>query len=373
MKIIQLITRRQLRGAEVFALQLAQGLRQRGEDASLVALYGPADPPLSASGVQVIDISGGDDSGLRVARLRRLAGVLRRSQPDVVQANGSDTLKYSVLSKRLFRLPFPIVYRNIGMASDWLRGPVHRATNRWLLAGTDHIAAVSEATRIDLAACHSLDECRLTTIPVGTVVPARVDRPRARRLLAEAAPVSSAAHVVVNVGSLTPEKNPRGLLRAFGRVAEAGLNVHLVLIGDGPLRADLQGVAAQPPLAGRVHFLGARQDVAELLPAADVFVSFSHTEGLPGVLLEAGAHGIAAVAADVGAVSEVVVDGRTGLLVGPGDEAALARGICRLLTDHSLRTAMGEMARNHVRERYDLEVVVDTFIALYRRIGRRAA
>ena len=114
-----------------------------------------------------------------------------------------------------------------------------------------------------------------------------------------------------------------------------------MLVGLGPLEDDLRALAVELGIGDRVRFPGSRDDVFALLPAFDAFVLSSRFEGLPIALLEAMATGVAPVATRVGGIPEVVTDGRDGLLVEPGDPAALAGALDRILGDDALRDRLG--------------------------------
>lgn len=397
LRIAQVVTRRQLRGAEVFAGQLAQDLAARGHAVVLAALYGPGEPPLEPEGVEITDLTRGLGShrsrGLSPGLVGSTAAFLRTWRPDVIQANGSDTLKYLVLARLLARSRTPLVYRNISLASAWLRGPAHRSWNRWLARRVEAVAAVSAASARDYREVHRLPPERIETIPIGTPVPERVDREGARRRLTEVRAEHAGDHpaeppgglpaggpgtleagalrgqVLLHAGSFTPEKDHAGLLRAFARVAERHPEARLVLAGDGPLRGEVEALAGSLGLGGRVLFLGARSDLAEWMAGADLLVLSSRIEGVPGVVLEAAARGLPVVATAVGSVPDAVGDGTTGLLVPPGDPEALAGALERLLADGELRSRMGAAGREHVRKHFALDGIVTRFEELYRRLA----
>ena len=157
------------------------------------------------------------------------------------------------------------------------------------------------------------------------------------------------AEVVGYLGSLTPEKQVGAAIAAVTGVP----GVRLLVAGSGPQRAALEAQAARDA-PGRVHFVGALPDGAAVVAAADAVILSSRTEGMPGALIEAGLAGRPAVAFDVGAVSEVVVDGETGVLVAPDDMPGLA-GSIRLVLDHA--AVMGEAARERCLARFEIGVV----------------
>ena len=163
-------------------------------------------------------------------------------------------------------------------------------------------------------------------------------RPRAQvRAELEVAPD---APLVVTVANLRATKDHRTLLAAAREAHDVRPDVHFLLVGDGPLRAELEALAADLGLAGVVHFLGTRDDVADLLAAADVFVLSSRHEGLPIAMLEAMAAGLPSVLTAVGGIPDVVAGGRAARLVSPGDPPSLATSIVELVGDDPLRRAM---------------------------------
>src|SRR5687768_10410933 len=109
MRIIQIVTRRQRRGAEVFATQLSDGLASRGHEVFVIGLYPPPKDVLVPSGASAFDLTSVGRGRLSASRIRELAALLKRHKPDLVQANGSDTLKYAVLARMLLRAEWPLV------------------------------------------------------------------------------------------------------------------------------------------------------------------------------------------------------------------------------------------------------------------------
>jgi glycosyltransferase involved in cell wall biosynthesis len=164
--------------------------------------------------------------------------------------------------------------------------------------------------------------------------------------------------VVGTVGNLTPQKDHAGLLSAIGRVRRRFPDVTLLVIGTGPLDAPLRAIVRDHGLEANVRFLGARTDVAELLPAFDLFVLSSRFEGLPIALLEAMASHVACVATHVGGVPEAIVDGRDGRLVPPGDPAALAAAVEALLLNPAARQALGAAGATRVEQEFSIDRAV---------------
>jgi glycosyltransferase involved in cell wall biosynthesis len=160
--------------------------------------------------------------------------------------------------------------------------------------------------------------------------------------------------VVGTVGRLDFQKAPTDMLDAFKRLPHA---VHFVWIGGGPLHDKVARAVASSGLGDRFHLLGERRDVAALLPALDVFAMASLYEGLPCSVVEAMTCGIPVVATAVNAVPEVVVPGRTGLLVPPARPEQLARAIQHLLDRPDLGGRMASAARSNLGDRFDTNVL----------------
>jgi glycosyltransferase involved in cell wall biosynthesis len=174
------------------------------------------------------------------------------------------------------------------------------------------------------------------------------------------------AVVIGTVGNFTRKKDHATLLKATAHIAERHDELHLVLIGSGPLEDELRHSSRELGLTDRVLFAGSRDDVADLMPAFDVFALSSRNEGLPIALLEAMGSGIPCVATAVGGVPEVVTDGREGLLVRPEDPVALAEALSTMLSDADVREQAGTRGAWTARC-FDLTQAAQRTEDLYRR------
>jgi glycosyltransferase involved in cell wall biosynthesis len=365
MRILQLVTARQRRGAEVFATQLADALAARGHEVVVLGLFPPPESPLTPALAAADDLATASNGRFDLARLHGVTSAVQRLRPDIVQANGSQTLKYSAFTRRLSRHRFPLVYRNISIASQWVRGPAHRLWGQWLAGVLDHVSSVSEASSADFGETYRVPAERRSVIHRGILIPATIDATAARHELARRAGTSAQARLLVHVGSFSEEKNHLWLVGAFRRIRATAPDAHLVLIGDGPLRTEVEDRVARLGLQGRVHLLGVRPDAAQLVAGADVFVLPSRIEGIPGVVLEAGAQAVTAVATDVGGMREAIRDGESGLLVPSGDEDGFVAAVLALLADPDRRRRMGYAARAHVQERFSMDATAAAFERLY--------
>ncbi len=172
---------------------------------------------------------------------------------------------------------------------------------------------------------------------------------------------------IVFTGRLHPQKNLDLLLDAWSDVAPEVPGT-LVLVGDGPDREALESQARARGIADRVVFVGPVPDPAEYLRAADLFALPSVAEGMSNSLLEAMATALPCLASDIGGNTDLITSGRTGLLIAPGDRSAWASALKTSLTDLDASRAMGRAARSRIEAEFALPVVVDRYLALYRRL-----
>jgi glycosyltransferase involved in cell wall biosynthesis len=180
--------------------------------------------------------------------------------------------------------------------------------------------------------------------------------------------------VVGAISRLAWKKGVRYLLDAVPLLLESLPDARVVIVGDGPLRQDLEAQARSLGIEERVTFLGSRRDVLSVLPAFDVFALPSVIEGMSNALLEAMAAGRPIVATDVGGNSEVVVDGETGLLVPAADPGQMAGAILKLLQAPEMAQEMGAAGRRRVTLQYRVEVMARRIEELYESLlARRAA
>ena len=172
--------------------------------------------------------------------------------------------------------------------------------------------------------------------------------------------------IVGTVGRLDPAKDHRTLVTAFRSIVSAFPEAVLVIVGEGPMRPELESYVKQQGLGESVRFLGERFDVPSLLPGMDVFVLSSVNEGLPLALLEAMACARPVVATDVGGVAGVLDKRRAGVLVAPDDVDGIAKAVIGLLRDPMGAARMGAEGRKIVEERYDLASTITAYLALCR-------
>ena len=184
------------------------------------------------------------------------------------------------------------------------------------------------------------------------------------------APFAAPGHWLVGtVGRMQTVKHQPLLARAFVRALQIQPalreRLRLVLVGDGPLRAECQAVLADAGVADLAWLPGERADVPDLMRGLNAFVLPSLAEGISNTILEAMASGLPVLASAVGGNPELVADGRTGLLVPPDDVEAIAQGLLRLATDPATAQAMGRAGRAEAERRFSLDTMVAAYLRQY--------
>jgi glycosyltransferase involved in cell wall biosynthesis len=342
---------------------LSRHLVARGHRVSIAALAagGEVLDELESEGFQVFPpVASHGVGGLwsAAARLRVLA---REHGVDVVHTHDVRSL-VEVATSRLLAKAFAHVhtfhfgnYPHLGATPLWLERLCARAPDRLIAVGHNQMHAVSRALW--------LPPRRLSTIWNGVDAPHAVQPLRA----------PNAVPVIASVSAFFEQKGLPVLIRAAHHLRQRGRPFQLRLVGDGPLRRDLEGLVETLELSDVVTFAGWRPDAARtVLPEADIFVQSSNWEAMSIVLLEAMAARRAIVATSVGENPLVIDDGRTGLLVPPGRPDALADALSRLLQDPALRQRLATAAEDDYRERFTADVMARGYEGLYAECAPRA-
>ncbi|MBJ8344001.1 glycosyltransferase [Antrihabitans sp. YC2-6] len=281
---------------------------------------------------------------------------MRKFAPDIILTRGYNAEMLGRIAARIARVPHSVVWvHNCGDTEP--RGRVRTLADRLLDRRTSAYFGVAKAQLSYMVEDLGYDENKITIIYNG-VEPERFDPTDDRSAVADLG-IGESDRVVGILAALRPEKDHANFLHAARAVADAVPNAKFLIIGDGPMRPEIEELRAELNLADRAILTGSRSDVAQLLRAIDVFVLSSYSvECFPMALLEAMASGRPAVCTAVGGVPEMITEGTTGHLVPAHDSAALADRLVPILSDQALRQRMGAAARARVEEEFSLRVSV---------------
>lgn len=313
---------------------LEQLLRDADEEAVVVAPTGDGLAPIA----ELAELRAFDPALGTAGRFRMLVRELRRARPRLVHV--VDVWPLAFLAARVAGVPRVVVTHHTPALprSDNAVGRV-----LWRLGW---------ATRPDVIYTSAAD--RAADGRTGVVIPLGIDL---QRFEVDRRP----GRIVGTVARLVEQKGIDTLIAAAPAVLESHPDVRFVVVGDGPLRPELERLAQGMP----VEFVGARDDVPEQLARFDVFALPTRFEGLCLAVIEAQAAGVPVVATPVGGIVETVVDGETGLLVPVDDPDALAAAVRRLLDEPALAARLADEARRRARSRFSVEGMVAATRRLY--------
>ncbi|MGA3221763.1 MAG: glycosyltransferase [Acidimicrobiales bacterium] len=370
MKILTVIETLGAGGAERALLTLLPALGQRGHECEVAVLRPPMtlEPEFSARGVPVHHL------GLRhrwdlprgVARVSVLA---RRGQFDVVHGH----LFFGGLYVAMAR-PFApgtaglVTFHNLGYDSYPANTTWRKARKRVdtvAMRSLDRRVAVSEAAASHYRTHLGLRDCDV--VPNGLDLSAVQSHHGDRRETSLRLGVDPDRPLLVAVGRFVPEKSHGDLIAALRLVRDRNASVQLVLVGDGPRRADVENAVRTAGVTDAVVLAGTRphHEVLDIVAAADIFVSSSVHEGFSLATAEAMALGRPVAVTSVGGVPEIVGHDGAGRLVPAGQPEALARVILELLGDPAAAAACGELGRRRIEERFSIQVVAEQLESVY--------
>lgn len=372
-RVMRVIARLNVGGPAVHVILLAERLGPPRFASTLVCgQIGPHEGDMSylarARGVQpvVIPQLGRELSPLRdTITLWRLWRLMRAARPHVVHTHTAKAGFVGRVAARLAGVP-AVVHTFHGHVFHGYFSPAKTrlfiALERFCARLSSRVLTVSERLKDELVAYGIAPAEKISVVPLGLDLAPFAETPRGAGQLRRELGLSRDAPLVGIVGRLAPIKNHRLFLEAAAQI-EPG--AHVAIVGDGELRADLEAQAAALGLADRAHFLGWRRDLPAIYSDLDALVIASDNEGTPVSLIEAMAAGAPVVSTAVGGAPDLIDDGRTGLLVPPGDAPTLAAAINRLLHDPAGARSLAEAARPLALARFGIDRLAADLSALY--------
>ncbi|ASS76189.1 hypothetical protein CIG75_15405 [Tumebacillus algifaecis] len=298
--------------------------------------------------------------------VRQLAKLLREQSFDLVHLHGAKAGLVGRMARRSLPVPPPCVYtvHNQVLPRGGLVKRVLNTLERRLAPETDRVITVSHRLEQDVVATHGVPPWRTVTIHNGVEQATLLPRDHARQILGCE---DSDRLVIGAIGRMVEEKGFSTLLEAFTILLARRVDAELVLIGDGPLLSDYQQVAGKIGPA-RVRFLGEVPQARRLLSGLDIVVQPSHAEGLGLVPIEAMLAARPVIASAVGGLPEVVIHGKTGLLVPPQQAVALADALQLLLQKADWRMGLGLAGQRRAEELFTRQAMIEATLREYRAV-----
>ncbi|GMQ29580.1 glycosyltransferase [Algoriphagus confluentis] len=355
MKIFQVIQKPQKRGAELFAIQLSEELIRLGHEVILISVF---------EGIEALSFSGRQINLDRPIQRRlwdwkgwkTFAELVKKEKPDIIQANAGDTLKFTVLSRLFFGWKTPLVFRNASQMSRYFTNPLIKSCNRFLLTQVEGIASVSLNSQEDLFTFFKPRRTKLKVIPIGVNKKNETIGENGRR-----------NKELVHIGGFTFEKNHAELLDIFHRLLKVDSDFQLILIGDGPLKSQIEDQVKTMGMEDKVDFLGNVSQPFSHISKNAILLLPSKIEGLPAVILEAMVHHIPVIAYGVGGISEVLKTGETGWCIPPNDFQAFIQAIQEVQTmSEEAKQIILDQAHHLVCTHYSLPQVSLQFEQFYK-------
>ena len=297
----------------------------------------------------------------------RLAWHLRHRRIDILQTQSWGTLIEGVTAATLAGTPATIHCEH-GILEEQSR---HILFQRWLWPRVNQVTAVAAPLADRMASLVDFPRDRIQVIPNGIDTDRFRPHSESQNEWRRKFGIPQTGLLIGTAARLVPVKNHVGTLQAIARLRAKGVQARFVLAGDGPLRDELQQVVRDLGIAEQVHFLGDVHDVHEFLNTLDVFVLFSHSEGMSITVLEAMACGLPVVASSVGSNPMLVTDGDSGYVVPSGDVESLVNTLAVLAEDPRKRQAMGLAGRKRIENSFSIDRMVQSYSDLYDTLGTK--
>lgn len=362
MHVLHLIDGLTFGGAETLLRDLAVGLEKRGYRITVgYSTPGPFVEELAGRGVKLIHLR-------RFALIDplfmfRMFRLMQHDPPQIVHTHLFKSDFHGRLAARLAGVPVVVstLHNNDSWARYWILGHVYGATAHF----ADRLIAVSPEVREYHIRKTGVSPDKIIVIENGVDVSTFSGHDEDARSIRTEFGIPDEAVLFGIIGRLKPQKDLPTFLRAAAEILRQRPDARFLVVGDGPLKDELESMAKQLNLLSSLVFTGMRKDVPAIMKAIDVLVLSSLWEGLPVILLEAMASARPVVSTAVDGVKGVAVPDETALLVEPGSPEELAEACLRLAGDLNLRERMGRAGLKRVTEFYSMEAMTDRISGLY--------
>ena len=351
-------------GGEDYVLILARYLAQRGQSVWVSARPGHMLlRKCEQASIPTVPLDYGD-----MARVFAVAGTLRGAMRArgirIVHSNAN----YDRTCAAIAAAFTPAVHiAGIHSTHSIQHNVTHWLRNRY---GTDHFITDADAGKDVLVREDRIPASRITTVPIGIENDPANLRSGYRARVREALGIASRTVVIGNVARLVPFKGHRYLLNAVAEVGRSGGDFLLLIAGDGELDEELKALAGSLGIAGRVRFLGFRDDLHELYPAFDIYCHSSvelASEMFPIAIIRALASALPVVCTRVGGIGAMVEPGVSGYLTPPEDPQALAAALLALIGNPEQRSLMGSASFRLFEQQYHASAMAERVEQVYRR------
>ncbi|MBE0434003.1 glycosyltransferase [candidate division WOR-3 bacterium] len=350
--VVNVINSLTIGGAEKLLCRFVEDCRRRLHCAvDVVTIYRhdrPADPTGRAGALISLNINRKYDMRIPF----QLGRVFRKGKYRIVHAHLFPASLFIAVVSLLANKKIHFIFTEHNVFNRRRTRSWFRIFDRLIYSRYEKIVCVSDTVRHELLQWIPQLHSKTVVIRNGIPIPGRQ-----RRI--------GRKYDIIFVGRLTTAKGLDVLLRAVSELKPNALVKRAAIVGQGPLLPFLKAEVHRLEIDDTVHFLGARDDVNELLAQSKIFILPSRWEGLPLSMLEAMASGLPVVATNVGGIPEVIVDGVNGILVPPSSPGRLAEAIARLVSNRRLALELGQNARRHIEQHYSIRLYSENMLKLY--------
>ena len=369
-KVLQLVLSLAIGGTEKLVYDLVHRVNKRLVSPIVCCLDEPGQfgEELEEEGFCIYTL--GRSPGLDWRIINKIGTLLKEEQIEVVHAHQYTPYFYGLLGalycKMLTRSRRPgVVFTEHGRFYPERRNLKRMLANPFFSLATDEIVTISESTKASLITYENFPARRIQVVYNGIDL-SRFSLSSDGTVTKQRLGLADDDHVIGIIARLDPIKNHAMLLRAFPQILEKIPDTYLLIVGpDGPEKENIERLIISLGITENVRLLGARNDIADLLQACDVFALSSFSEGTSVTLLEAMAAAVPIVATNVGGNPEVIENKVTGYLVPSDDDVAMAEKLILLLQDTQIRERMGKAAQDRAHAKFSLEKMVSTYTDLY--------
>lgn len=388
MKVLFLDTSPIRRGAQIFIVDLADALESKGIHTKRVYLYASRSNESNVL-VRKQDLVLGYDSThffekiptLQPGLLWALFQVVNDFIPDVILLNGSRTLKYGAALKQFFPGKAKLISRIIDNAEFWNSEKfTHWYYKNLVIPQLDATVGVSQASLASMVRHYNFK--KPSKVIYRVFDPGKFKNAPDRYIARAKLGLGEEDEVLLFLGNLTAQKRPDRFIEIVAKLSQTRPKVKALIVGDGPMREDTEALVQSSEfkesmvdkttvscLRSSVFFKGYQQDVSPFLSAADILVLTSDTEGLPGVVLEAGYFEVPTVSSNVGGIRECLIDGETGYLIKDRSVSSFVEKVFFLLDHPERKKEMGAKAKLFIDKKFRMDEVVSQYLSFFQSLN----
>ena len=369
--VLHINTEKTWRGGESQVFYLVTGLREAGYRICVAAIPGSAlAERCKKAGIDLFPVKMAGD--LDIGAASRIARFARDRGFDILHGHTARAHAIGILARFLGAPGRLVVARRL----DFPVAPGLANRLKYRSSRVDMYLAVADIIRrilVDAGVAEEKVRVVNSCIDLARFKDARLKRDALRAEVRQELELPSDAIIIGNIAALAAHKAQTDLVAAAPAIFERFPRAHLVIAGEGSLRAAIEGQIRSQGLGGRIHLLGFRKDVPRLLAAFDLFAMSSKLEGFCNSVLEAFAMDLPVASTAAGGLPEMVFDGQTGLLTPVGDPRALANALIRLMDDPETSRKLAAAGRELVSSQYTVQKMVERTRAIYGDLTGRAA